>query len=122
MTLTHQFDWHQEPEGSFLKWAMVNFGTEDGIFQKLSDATDHFKNIELKITVSGVEVDAKKFADELDRSMDWAVEREAKKIIEGMPRLHELYDTLHSIEVAFREQVFRAAAEAGIEMRDEDFR
>jgi predicted nucleic acid-binding Zn-ribbon protein len=125
MAKTHTFDWHKEPEGSFLKWVMLHFGSDtrkgDSLFEQMSEATDHFQNIELKIMVSGVEVDAKKFMDRLDEGMDWAVKREAKKIIEEMPRLHELHETLHDFEQELKRRVISIANEAGIGLEGEEW-
>lgn len=126
----HVFDWHEENgknrgRGTFLSWALLNFTGFTAVgkekFEELSEATDRFTRVELGITVNGIEVGAKTFMEALDQAMDWAVEREAAKLIEDMPRLHQLHEAVADFERDFKERVRQLAHEAGIELREDDW-
>jgi hypothetical protein len=127
MTKTHTFDWHEENKAdSFLAWAVLTVmpsGTKNdtGFFNELSVATDNFTKCELGVTLNGVQIDAEKFIGRLDKAVDSAVEREAKKIIEEMPRLHELHEVLYNFERELKERVIRLANEAGIGLEGEEW-
>lgn len=124
---THTFDWHKEnQDNTFLAWALVTFAgfttLGEEAYDRLSEATDKFQNIELGITVNGIAVDAEAFMKRLDQAVDSAVESEARKMIANMPRLNELFESVYDFEAAFKEQIIKLATDAGLEMDQDSFR
>ncbi len=127
MTATaHTFDWHAEADQSFLGWAFLHFAGFSEIgrekFDRVSDLSNRFTNVELGITVNGVEMDAKAFIDAVDQAMNWAVEREAAKMIASSAQLHGLHEALQDLERGVKEHAIQLAAEAGIELTEGDWR
>lgn len=121
---THTFDWHAEPDGSFLHHALLMMMPDPGEdhrdrFNELGEATENFTRVELGVTVNGIPMDAEKFMRRLSETVESNIKYEAEKIIQEMPRLHQLYETVQDFERAFKERVFALAAEAGIEMRED---
>jgi len=124
---THTFNYHDLAEGDFLKQAMLFFVSghrkDDGVFNDLSEATDHFKDVKLDITVSGIEMDAKGFMDRLDQAVDWAIERQVKETLtEKIPGFTELTGTIAELEAVIKERAVKIAADAGFELTDEEGR
>lgn len=120
------FDWHAKPEGSFLKWAVITFVSGEDrstdFFDRVSEATNKFSDVELRIQLSGVEIDSEKFMARLDEAMEWAVKRNAKRMLrEQVPGLSELFDTLHELESAVKAVVVEKAAAAGLELTHDDW-
>jgi len=127
---THTFNWHDEPEHSFLKNAMLHFvvnsrerGDDREMFNELEHRTDKFAHVELGITINGVEMDAKAFMDRLDQGVDWAVERRTKEALtEKVPGFDELTETVAELEAVIKGRAIQIAADAGFELTDEDGR
>jgi hypothetical protein len=120
----HRFDWHAEEKGggSFLSWAvltMVSGAREDDLFDELAEKTGSWKDVELGITLNGVEISAEKFMKRLDQAIDSAVEHEAAKIVAGIDRLRELDDLVARFTAAVKEEAAKAALAAGIRIEEE---
>ena len=134
-TKTHTFDWHAENRasggmtGTFLAWMVTTLipiqreQTGEDLFEQIRDASEGFTKVELGITINGVPVDARAFADRLDKSIDWAVDREAKKmLLERVPRIQEIEDAVAGFERSIKEHMVRLAEEAGFEISEDEWR
>jgi hypothetical protein len=118
--MTDKFDWHQQGENSFRKWLIPSLCSGDEI-DLLSEATDRFTNIEIAIQINGVEIDASGWIDRLEEAFDREVPRHARKMIEDVPRLTELYDAVQDLEREVRRKIFELAREAGIDPSENDW-
>lgn len=126
---THTFDWHAEPSASFFHHAVLWMVTNerstraqnDQLFDKLSELTDKWSSVELGITLNGVEMDAKAFIERLDKAFDWAVAEDAKRIvIESIPGLDKLIDTVSDLERQVQQTAIKLAADAGYDISDRE--
>lgn len=125
--LTHTFSYQDEPESSFLKWAMLTFMPPDAHetkwIERASEATDHFSNVELKISFNGIEVDAERFMARLDEAQDDLVKRRvSSQLAELRPHFSELEDMIHDLTVAFNRRARSLAVEHGVQVDTEDWR
>jgi hypothetical protein len=110
------YNWQTEPEG-FLKWLLVSIVPRDSdveVFEKLSDATDKFTNIELSISVNGIEMDAQRFLDGVQRNMNHNVELEANSLLSQFGRFDELREMLDAVEYAAKKAIEDELTKNGI--------
>jgi hypothetical protein len=121
MTTRHTFDWHKENEGqgTFLAWFLLHLISEESnkeLFDSLSERTDKWHNVELGVTINGVELSTESFIARLDQMMESEVKREAKNMITESVQLRELNDFAYDLTQAFKQRARSAAEEMGIEI------
>lgn len=120
--MKHTYDWQAEPEG-FMKWMLPTITSEkirdDEKFEALSAATDRFTNVEIGITISGIEVDALAFLNGFKRNFDYAVQQQVEEKIDEAD-LNRLYDSLADVQRAVRKTIVDRLAAVGVELREED--
>lgn len=124
-TTTHVFDYHAEPEDSFLKWAMVHFlsgRSTDEEFQTLSAVTDNFRHIELDIRVNNIAVNAAEFMKLLDQGVDNAIDRGVKQKIQESDRFDRLDEVVYQFEQDVKRAARQAVRDLGIDYDEEDYR
>jgi hypothetical protein len=113
-------NWHELEADDFMRWALLILVSEDlsngkAQYQEIQEATNKFKNIDVTMQLSGVEVNATRLLDRLFEQYQFEVEREAGRLVKDqIDRLRragdKLYDTLDNVERA----VYAAMAEEGI--------
>jgi hypothetical protein len=119
--LSHSFDYHAETDG-FLKWMMVHFGSTDkALLDRLSEATSQFHDCELKITVSGVEVDAKAFMDRINSAMNDMVQRRAKELVSDIAGIDELQADIGVLQNSVRRKIRKFATDAGLDYDEKEW-
>jgi hypothetical protein len=107
------YNWQAEPEG-FLKWLLASIIPKNSDFEKLSDATDKFSNIELSISVNGIEMDAEAFLNGVQRIMNHNVELEANSLLSQFGRFDELREMLDAAEYAAKKAIEDELTKNGI--------
>lgn len=131
------FDWHKlsgtDDYESFLHWMTVNLVTyerestdtdrtaERDLVQRVSDASDGFKNVELTIQLNGIEVNAAYFVRRIERNMTWMAEREAKRVLTENAEATELRSISNILQRALRRRAEQVAGSLGLELDEEDY-
>lgn len=97
-----KFNWHDLHEG-FLKWMVVNLITgsrkEDiELFEKLSKVTNKYHNVDMKITINGVEVPTDYFVKSVESNMDFIAKQEAERAISEYEPLNKFREASAKIE------------------------
>lgn len=80
------FDWHNLSEDDFRKWMVVNLIASDRLsgnddFDRLSQATSTFHNVELTILLNGIEVPTDYFIDQIRMNMDHLTKKAAETVV-----------------------------------------
>jgi hypothetical protein len=121
----HRFNYHDEPDNSFLQWALLTWISGDNeLYSTLAAVTDNFKQVELEIRVNNVAIDAVAFMKRLDQGVDNAVDRGVKEAIKENTRLHELEDVLSTFTHDVRREALAIVRDLGIDVDvdEEDYR
>lgn len=116
--MKHTYDWQEEGE-TFWKWlvpSLISREQFDEQYDALSEATDRFTNVEIGVTINGIEIDAKQFFEGLDERLDYEVRREAKDMLDESERLNELNEVVYEFTQDVRRAIQKAAREHGIEV------
>lgn len=121
--MSHKFNWHDENEkDSFLGWVVVNLLSDKrrkddhDEFERLEKATDSWRDIELGITINGIEVDAEAFVHRVEESRNWAIQRGVAEKMRDIPELVELDNTISRFREAVEQKMHQIAAEHDIEI------
>lgn len=92
------FNYHEEPD-KFIRWALVSLiaGQHDK-FDELSRKTDGWKNVDLKISINGVEVDSSHFMESVESNMKyWAGQKAAESVENVMDNVREKIDKIDAM-------------------------
>lgn len=117
------FDWAAQPHSSFLHWMLPHLlpdGQQPDIVERISEASKKLSEIELTVLVNGIEMNAERFMESVDRNMRFHASREARRMVDEFGGLPELEDTLRQVGRSVRRAVEQRMAEAGIELPDSD--
>jgi molecular chaperone GrpE (heat shock protein) len=118
-----QFDWQARDE-DFVKWMFVHLiadnRKEDPKFEKLSEATDQFRNVKLTMQVNSIEVNAQNFIESVENAIRQYTRSAAKELInEIIPDLDELQEAVYNAQHALSKKIKNSFKSAGITW-DED--
>lgn len=118
--MKHTFNYHEEERDSFLQWVMVHLvGGNREEFDHLETLTDGWKNIDLGITVNGVEMDAKAFLKSLEEIRKASIKREVEWHLKNMPDLTDLDEVISDFTAGVKEKVSQIAEKHGLEIPEE---
>jgi hypothetical protein len=103
---TFTFDWHTEPESSFLRWVLVNLmvgpansqQSDSSLLTQISLASDNFRKVQLGVTVNGFELDAESFLRGVERLIEWEANRAAKELVSSVPRFESIQEAVAQAE------------------------
>lgn len=136
-TTSYAFSWHDldqygDDEERFLRWMVVNLvvgrdATSDGdagfardLLDRVSAASDGFKNVELTVQLNGIEVNARYFVQQVQANMELHTRREAENLLDSCARATELLELTRTIQRALRDRAHEVAAKVGVRLRDDD--
>lgn len=82
-----KFNWHELDHDGFLSWMVVNLVTAQRInkqtesdFERISEATDGFKNVDMKITINEIDVPVDYFVKQVKNNMEYYARQVADEI------------------------------------------
>ena len=116
----YRYNWQAEPEG-FLKWFLptVVSAQNQAKFEELSEATDRFHDVRVTIQINGIEVDARKFFEGCERTLEASARAEARDMLNELGDFEEVYDVLRDLRVHLRAEILNRLSRAGIELPGE---
>lgn len=101
------FNWHELDHDGFLSWMVIHLVSADRnkngnneVFEQLSEATDHFKNVEMKISINGVDLPVYDLVDRIQSNMKWHAARASEDISHEL--MQRLQDEVEKIEDSLR--------------------
>lgn len=111
------YDWQRDDEG-FLKWMLpcLITGINKEVFDQLSDSTNKWTHIELRIQVNGVDVPAENFLSSVKRNMTYYANQEAQRLVSEIPELRRLHDLMEEADMALRQRLAQILTDAGVEI------
>lgn len=78
------FNYYDRSE-EFIGWALVSLiAGQNDKFEKLSEETDGWKKVDLKVSINGVEVDTEHFMESVEGNMKWWAEKKAVRMMEDV--------------------------------------
>lgn len=115
------YDWVAAPEG-FRKWFLptVMAGDMDGLMVTLGERTAGWSDVRVQILINGIEVNAGHFLESVERNMDLAALREARRMLDEVGGLDQLEERIREIRTHLMDQFEAALRERGIELPDRD--
>jgi hypothetical protein len=117
------YDWHRESEG-FKKWLLPTLLgdviRDDSVLELLRERSNGFSAIELRVTVNDYEVDAGRFIDVLESTLEHSAQDAAREHVGRIAELRDLRHAIDEITDRLHEQVSRVAHKHGIELNDRD--
>jgi hypothetical protein len=119
-----EFDWHARKQ-DFVKWMFVHLISgnreQDPKFEKLSEATNKFRNVQLTMQVNGIELDAEKFIEYVEHSIKTYSKNAAKRIVEdSIPDLEELQEAVYNAQRALADKLKNSLTPLGITWSDDE--
>lgn len=126
-----KINYHDLPEG-FFKSMVVRLLSSDimkdhGIFEEISRRSYKFTELDLKISMNGVEVNPENLFENLAAMMSDSVKREASNIVNGLDPLRAFREAaarierdLNSAQFTVRAHLEQALAKVGIELSFDD--
>lgn len=116
------YDWQNEPEG-FKKWLLPtvlgDVIQDDAVIDDLLTRTDNWHNVRFVVVVNGIEVDAERFLNVLERTIEWSAEKAARRRVDAIRDLTALREVVDRVTAQLEDAVSTVAAEHGIELRDD---
>lgn len=116
------YDWQSEPDG-FKKWLLPtvlgDVIQDDAVFDDLRTRTDDWRNVRFVVVVNGIEVDAERFLNVLERTIEWSAEKAARRRVDAIRDLTALREVVDRVTAQLEDAVSTVAAEHGIELRDD---
>lgn len=116
------YDWQSEPDG-FKKWLLPtvlgDVIRDDAVFDDLRTRTDDWRNVRFVVVVNGIEVDAERFLNVLERTIEWSAEKAARRRVDAIRGLTALREVVDRVTAQLEDAVSTVAAEHGIELRDD---
>lgn len=78
------FNYHETAE-EFIGWALVSLIAGDKTnFEELSEKTNNWHEVDLKVTINGIEVDTEHFMRSIEGNMKWWAEKKAQSMMEDI--------------------------------------
>jgi Mg2+ and Co2+ transporter CorA len=81
------FDWHELNHDGFLSWMVVhlvavdrNAGNGEDIFEQLSERTKRFTEVDMKISINGIDIPVDTFVDRIQGNMKYYARRASEEI------------------------------------------
>lgn len=117
-----RFDWQDLPEDEFLKWlvpTLLAYAGGDTV-KLLGELTNQWRDVQLGVTINGVEVDAKHFVASLQRNLTRLTEDAARDLLNDRCGLREVTELLVDLERGVKRQVRDRARQLGVSLDDGD--
>lgn len=77
------FNYHDRSD-EFIGWALVSLLAGTDKFDELSEKTDKWDNVDLKVIINGVEIDTEHFMESIEGQMKWWAEKKAARMMEDV--------------------------------------
>jgi len=78
------FNYHERAD-EFIGWALVSLIASDKTnFEELSEKTNKWENVDLKVTINGIEVDTEHFMESVEGNMKWWAQKKAESMMEDI--------------------------------------
>lgn len=95
------FNYHDRAE-EFIGWALVSLIAGDKTnFEELSEKTDSWNKVDLKVTINGVEVDTEHFMKSMEGNMKWWAEKKAQSMMENI--MDDVREEVDKVEDVLKE-------------------
>jgi hypothetical protein len=114
-----KFNYQKQPADSFVARVFVNLMAQynddrDG-WATLQQETNNWQDIVLEITVNGETLNAERFLQYLDFSLNGRAEQKAKDLLSNaLPDLDQLQETLDALNAGMQDKVRQYAKDNGI--------
>jgi len=119
-----RFNWQDKYNSSdtFLKWLLptVLAGVDRETMDALSESTDLWTEVELGVTVNGVEVDARHFIESLEKNLTRMSNKAARHLVHGHLSLSLLIEDVAQLELNLRNHIRVWARQHGIDIDEHD--
>lgn len=127
---TFTFDWHNLAEfeewEAFIGWFLMHLivpskeqeGT--GWYEKLGDATRGFHDVELKITINGIEGNTEHLMTGIYQNMVLLARQAARDEINKIAEFHNLKKAMRALEGTVRDRLESVAREFGLTLSEEE--
>lgn len=121
---TYRYNWQDLPEYplGFFRWllptllAHVPHETVD----MLSDMTKQFTDVDLGVTINGVEVDTRHFMESIEHNMTAMTNDAARELVRDHLGMDTLIDGVNELERQLRQELVRRARKLGIDLETGD--
>lgn len=78
------FNYHDRSD-EFIGWALISLIAGDKTnFEELSEKTNKWNEVDLKVTINGIEVDTEHFMESMEGNMKWWAEKKAQNMMEDI--------------------------------------
>jgi hypothetical protein len=118
---------YEEHKNGFLGWAVIMLlgkAREDGyddIFDVISDRSNEFNDLELKIELNGIEMSADGFMERMREIMEHEAEKVAREKLSEVAEFIELEDDIADLRALIKKQKEKLAKKYDIAIGDEYF-
>lgn len=114
------FNYHDRAN-EFIGWALVSLLAGTDKFDELSEKTDGWEKVDLKVTINGVEMDTEDFMKSVEGNMKWWAEQKAARMMEEvMDDVREEVDKVEDVLKEASEHIkSRLQKELGIEFPED---
>jgi hypothetical protein len=114
------FNYHDRAN-EFIGWALVSLLAGTDKFDELSEKTDGWEKVDLKVTINGVEMDTEDFMKSIEGNMKWWAEKKAARMMEEvMDGVREEVDKVEDVLKEASEHIkSRLQKELGIEFPED---
>lgn len=112
----HSFNWHEE-EDNALQWLIPSLlaGGDDDLFDKVAKATEQFTNVQLKVSINGINVPVEHIAYQLEANVEHEARKIAKERLKA-PEIQQVIELLESFGADVRQHLYKLADKAGIKL------
>lgn len=114
------FDWHKEPNHSFLKWLLPTLlgKIDNETWEKITEATAKSSDVQITVQINGIEVNPKYFLESLERNYELNTAAEAKNIIDTkFENLDQAIEGLNILVERARQSMIKHLQNCDIEIR-----
>ena len=132
--MKHVFDWQKEEreynDRSFMSWLFTKLithiddynvpGKANEVINEISEKSDKYSNVEIGITVNGVEVNATEFLEDLERVIKGEAHREAQEALRSLDYLDKMHEEVDRLTEYLKRGVDEAAESLGIQVSSWD--
>lgn len=114
------FNYHDRAD-QFIGWALVSFLAGTDKFDELSEKTDGWDKVDLKVTINGVEIDTENFMKSVEGNMKWWAQKKAESMMEDiMDNVREEVDKVEGVLKEASDHIkSRLQKELGIEFPED---
>lgn len=113
-----KFNWHELDRESFLSWMVVHLiagRSNEKLFTELSVSTNGFTEVDMHISINGVELDVKRFADSVRRNMEYMAEQAAKDTLAEYGELNTFREILDEFQDSVAEKLRTLSEQLNLE-------